>query len=138
MVQACAAAGVPLFVAYYRRALPRFTAVKALLAEGAIGEVQAASLVLVQPPGPQQAADGQGGGARLPWRLDPAISGGGLFLDLGSHMVDLIDHLLGPIVEVQGGASNRGGLYQAEDMVAGSFAFASGVRATALWSFAAR
>jgi 1,5-anhydro-D-fructose reductase (1,5-anhydro-D-mannitol-forming) len=136
MVQACARARVPLFVAYYRRALPRFVAIKALLDQGAIGEVQAANLTLVQAPVAQHRS-ARGPAADLPWRLDPAIAGGGLFLDLGSHMVDLIDHLLGPIVGVQGGASNRGGLYEVEDTVAGSFSFASGVRATALWSFAA-
>jgi len=37
MNQAFAAAGVPLFVAYYRRALPRFLRVQALIAEGRIG-----------------------------------------------------------------------------------------------------
>jgi 1,5-anhydro-D-fructose reductase (1,5-anhydro-D-mannitol-forming) len=136
MVAACASAGVPLFVAYYRRALPRFAAVKALLAEAAIGEVQAANLTLVQRPAPQHLG-ARAAAADLPWRLDPAIAGGGLLLDLGSHMVDLIDHLLGPIVRVSGGASNRGRLYDVEDTVAGSFTFASGVRATALWSFAA-
>lgn len=37
MVAACRAAGVPLFVAYYRRAMPRFVKVKALLEGGAVG-----------------------------------------------------------------------------------------------------
>lgn len=137
MVAACARAGVPLFVAYYRRALPRFAAVKTLLAEGAIGQVLAANLTLVMPPAPAHRSLRGDKSAPLPWRLDPAIAGGGLFLDLGSHMVDLIDHLLGPIVEARGGASNRGGLYDVEDTVAGSFTFASGIRASALWSFVA-
>ena len=129
MVAACARAGVPLFVAYYRRALPRFTAVKALLDEGAIGTVQAAALTLVQPHSAPPAP------AALPWRLDPDVAGAGLLLDLGSHMLDLADFLLGPMVDVAGGASNRGGLYAAEDTVSGAFKFASGVRATGLWSF---
>ena len=37
MIEACAARGVPLWVAYYRRALPRFVLVRDLLAAGAIG-----------------------------------------------------------------------------------------------------
>ena len=41
MIAACRDAGVPLFVAYYRRALPRFLAVKRWIDEGAIGTVRA-------------------------------------------------------------------------------------------------
>ena len=36
MVEACRAAGVPLWVGYYRRALPRFLKVRSLIEEGAI------------------------------------------------------------------------------------------------------
>jgi len=45
MTDACDAAGVSLWVAYYRRALPRFEHVRHLLAEGAIGEVRAVTAV---------------------------------------------------------------------------------------------
>ena len=31
------------------------------------------------------------------WRVDPEISGGGHFVDLGSHTLDLLDWLLGPV-----------------------------------------
>ena len=39
MVEAFRSAAVPLWVAYYRRALPRYAAVRDLLADGAIGRV---------------------------------------------------------------------------------------------------
>jgi 1,5-anhydro-D-fructose reductase (1,5-anhydro-D-mannitol-forming) len=69
------------------------------------------------------------------WRLDPAVAGAGLFVDLGSHMLDLLAHYFGPITEVRGQAGNRGGLYPVEDTVAGAFTFASGVEGVGLWSF---
>jgi predicted dehydrogenase len=129
MIEACAAAGVPLFTAYYRRALPRFLRIKALLDAGAIGTVSAVALQLCRgfapPAGP------------LPWRLDPAIAGGGLFVDLASHQLDLLDYLLGPIAATEGVAANQGGLYAAEDVVAATFGWESGVRGTGLWSFSA-
>ena len=43
------------------------------------------------------------------WRLDPEISGGGHFVDLGSHILDLLDWLLGPVTYAAGIATNRGG-----------------------------
>jgi predicted dehydrogenase len=106
MVAACQAAGVPLFVAYYRRALPRFLKIKELVDSGAVGEVRFVSVTLYQP-----AVEGLAS-PQLPWRVVPEVSGGGLFVDLASHMLDFLDYVFGPIVSVQGYASNQGGRYQ--------------------------
>ena len=112
MIAACRAAAVPLFVAYYRRALPRFQRVKALLAEGAIGTPCAVNMVLCRAAACRAPAARR----RPPGAWIPAIAGAGLFLDLGSHMLDLLDHLLGPIIAAaRGAAANRAGLYAAED-----------------------
>jgi predicted dehydrogenase len=129
MIAACEDAGVPLFVAYYRRALRRFLKVKELIEEDAIGTVRAVSLTLHQPP----PADLDP--AALSWRFVPEIAGGGLLFDLGSHMLDLLDFLLGPVQAVHGIAANQAGLYPAEDMVSGAFEFESGVQAAANWCF---
>jgi predicted dehydrogenase len=129
MIAACARAGVPLYVAYYRRTLPRFARVKALLDEGAIGTVQAVNTTLAWAPDPVHLDRGRS------WRLDPVVAGGGLFLDLGSHMLDLLAYYLGPITEVRGQASNRGGLYPVEDTVVGAFTFAGGALGVGMWSF---
>lgn len=50
------------------------------------------------------------------WRFDPAIAGAGLFLDLGSHCVDLLDFLVGRIETVSGFAINTGHAYAVEDV----------------------
>ena len=92
MIAACQQAQVPLFVAYYRRTLPAFCKVKALVDEGAIGPVRYVSIELCQPAG-ENPDD-------LPWRVVPEISGGGYFFDLASHQLDYLDHLLGPISAV--------------------------------------
>src|SRR4051812_30482656 len=49
MTNAFAAAGVPLFVAYYRRALPRFLKAKALLDEHALGGVTGVGVQFAAP-----------------------------------------------------------------------------------------
>lgn len=132
MNQAASAAGLPLFVAYYRRALPYFLQVKALLDAAAIGTVLAVNVRLVQSPRPADRNPNS-----LPWRVNPAVAGGGYFFDLACHSLDLLDFLLGAIVDAQGYAENRGELYPAEDTVAASFKFASGALGTGFWTFAA-
>ena len=132
MIDGCARAGVPLYVAYYRRALPRFLKVKELIDGGALGAVRLVNIALWQPARPEH-----GDRARPPWRLVPAIAGGGLFVDLASHTLDLLDFLLGPIGRVTGATGNQGGLYDAEDVVSASFTFRSGVLGAGTWSFTA-
>lgn len=127
MIAACALAGVPLFVAYYRRAMPRFRTVKDLLEAGALGTPRTVTIRTQQ-----KSVDVT---TEVPWRLRPEISGGGLFVDLGSHTLDLLDWLLGPVTRVTGMAANQGGRYPAEDLVSGVFTFASGVQGVGLWSF---
>jgi predicted dehydrogenase len=126
MVQACEHAGVRLFVAYYRRAMPRFVTVKGLLDDGRIGEPRTVA-VRSERPG--------AGGADPGWRVDPAVSGGGYFVDLGSHTLDLLDWLLGPVVHVSGTATNRGGRYPAEDVVTAVLGFGSGVEGVGCWNY---
>src|ERR1044072_2126533 len=128
MIAACQTAGVPLFVAYYRRALPRFLKFKELVDSGAIGEARFVSVALYQPAGNLNAAT-------LPWRVVPEISGGGLFVDLASHTLDFLDYVFGPIASVQGCAANQARLYEAEDIVTGLFPFESGVAGGGAWCF---
>jgi 1,5-anhydro-D-fructose reductase (1,5-anhydro-D-mannitol-forming) len=130
MLAAAHANQVPLWVGYYRRALPRLLKVKALIDDGAVGTVRTVTVThrtaLLDP-----------GAGALPWRIDPAVSGGGFFFDLGCHTLDILDFLLGPIADARGFTANLGGAYAAEDTVVAALAFASGVLGTGTWSFAA-
>lgn len=130
MVEVCATAGVKLFVAYYRRSLPRFVKVKELIASGEIGQVRLVSVRLYQPPMKEDL-----NAEELPWRVRPSIAGAGRFLDLASHTLDLLDFYFGPVVRASGHAANQAKLYPAEDIVAGSFEFESGVVGNGIWCF---
>jgi predicted dehydrogenase len=123
---------VPVFVAYYRRMLPRFRRVAALLAEGAIGTPRLVN-VLLHHPFEARYQDP----ANLPWTVRPELSGGGIFVDIGCHTLDILDFLLGPIVTVRGMVSHQMDAYPAEDTVALAFSFGSGVLGTGLWNFCA-
>jgi predicted dehydrogenase len=130
IIDAGRAADVPVFVAYYRRALPRFRRVRELLESGAIGALRSVHVSLHQPLHPRYTDP-----AGTHWHVQPAISGGGLFMDLGCHTLNLLDWLFGPIVTSKGLATNQLGAYAAEDSVAMSYAFVSGLVGTGLWQF---
>ena len=127
MVQAFERAGVPLWVAYYRRALPRFLLVRQLIRDEAIGRVTSVHVHLTRPLAT--------GSVLADWRLVPEISGGGLFFDLASHAFDLLDFLAGPISHVAGFSTNTGGAYAAEDVTTAAFQFDHGIVGTGVWNF---
>ena len=126
MLEACALAGVPLWVAYYRRALPRFVLVRDLLRANAIGTVTSVHVTVTKRLATTE---------RSNWRFDPAVAGAGLFFDLGSHCVDLLDFFVGPITAVTGFPINTAAAYNAEDVTAAVFSFGSRVVGTGIWNF---
>ncbi|WP_109127299.1 Gfo/Idh/MocA family oxidoreductase [Dyella sp. C11] len=124
-------ANVPVFVAYYRRSLPRFQKVRELIfGQLAIGKPRIVNTVLYEPHHPRYHD-----ASNLPWHVVPEISGGGVFMDIGCHTLDILDWLFGPITEVKGQASNQLGAYGVEDGVAMSFSFGNGMLGTGLWNF---
>jgi 1,5-anhydro-D-fructose reductase (1,5-anhydro-D-mannitol-forming) len=127
MVEAFAARGVPLWVAYYRRALPRFLEVRRRLTSGAIGQLTSVHVQVMD-----RLADGS---TRSNWRFDPAVAGAGLFYDLASHCFDLLDFLAGPIADARGFPNNTAAVYSAEDVIATAFSFAHGAVGTGLFNF---
>jgi len=128
MIDACQAAGVPVFVAYYRRALERFLKARELVQSGAIGEPRFVEVMLTLP---LQISSRE----QLPWRVRPEIAGGGIFVDLASHILDYLDYVLGPVKLAHGFARNQAGAYPAEDIVSAAFEFESGVQAVGTWCF---
>ncbi|MBN1264686.1 MAG: Gfo/Idh/MocA family oxidoreductase [Anaerolineales bacterium] len=86
--------GIKTHMALVFRYVPAVRQMKALIEAGAIGEVYNFNARFfhgsyVDPNRP------------MTWRLRWAESGGGVFADLGSHMIDLIRYLLGEVVAVK-------------------------------------
>jgi 1,5-anhydro-D-fructose reductase (1,5-anhydro-D-mannitol-forming) len=131
MIEACRQAGVPLWVAYYRRAQPKFLAVRDLLAANEIGDVRFARILLQRVPVAAEADP-----VTRTWRFAPEVSGGGHLLDMGSHMLDLLDFFLGPVQTAQGIAVRQARMYPAEDSVVANLAFERGVLGVGVWNSA--
>ncbi|GMH96270.1 hypothetical protein TrST_g8463 [Triparma strigata] len=109
---------VRLWVAYYRRRLPKFQVVESNLRR--LGVITSVSVKLLQKRHLMPAEE------KAHWHFDKATSGGGLIMDLGSHIFDLLDHLLGTIsncsgVSVRACDTSPGGKDGIEDVVVGSW-----------------
>ena len=130
MVEAFAKAGLPLFVAYYRRGLPHFTEVKSMIDDGRYGSLLGVRYHFSSGHQVDGTPDG--------WRYQPEISGGGLFWDLGSHALDLFDWWLGPLGSIQGHALKRSEASPVEELVAMTAVSGTGVSFSGDWSFISR
>jgi predicted dehydrogenase len=125
-----ASLGVAVSVAHYRRELPLFKKIKRLLEEQHIGEIRFVNLELFQP------VNAKGFEPRAGyWRLDPSLSGGGLFHDLSPHQLDLMLYFFGKPIFVSGTSLNQAHLYPADDMVAGTIRFENGAVMNGAWCF---
>jgi predicted dehydrogenase len=69
------------------------------------------------------------------WRVDPKISGGGLFHDLAPHQLDLMLYYFGKVKKVWGHSGNQAGLYSADDIVSAELLFENNILFKGLWCF---
>jgi predicted dehydrogenase len=133
MQQAASEIGKKLTVAHYRRQQPVFKKIKSIIDENGIGDIKyvnlqflAAALTAIDLQDP-----------KTKWRVDPTISGGGLFHDLAPHQLDLMLYFFGPIEQASGLSTNHAGLYPADDYVSGVIKFRNNVMFNGVWSFSA-
>lgn len=130
MAEAARETGVKLCVAHYRREQPLFRKVKALLEEGVLGKIRLVQLHMWQPHQSKLITQTEDN-----WRVNPAVSGGGLFHDLAPHQLDLVLHFFGKPLLASGIALNAGGYYEADDTVSGHMLLPGNVVFQGSWSF---
>lgn len=120
---------IPLFIAYYRRSLPRFLKIKQWLDNGLIGDVRHIHWQKTKPPNEVDLNQ------KYNWRTDKNIARGGYFDDLASHGLDLFTFLLGEIADANGLATNQLGLYVAFDSVTANWVHEGGATGSGIWNF---
>ena len=120
MVAAAARAGRTLGIAFYRRTYPKLLRAQELLRKGVIGQPLLAYITCHDGwPGDEDYA---------PWRLDPALAGGGPLYDVGSHRVDVLNFLFGEPRRVSAHRANAVHAAQVEDCATVLIEYASQVR----------
>lgn len=116
-----------LVVAHYRRAMPYFEQVAHLIKTGAIGQPRMASLATAK----RHVAQTEVKGEQYNWRLDPTVSGGGLFHDLAPHQIDFMIQLFGVPIAYKGLSDNN----IPAQKVAGQILFEQNLLFNGTWCF---
>lgn len=119
---------VPLFCGYFMPFQPALQAVNRALAENKAGKP-----THVRFRNAHHAAYGKWfDSPDLRWFTDPALSGGGALMDMGTHAVHVLRSLFGPVTRVWAHTANLSGIYPSvDDFGIIQMQFASGIHGTA-------
>ncbi len=122
--------GLPVYVAYYRRGLEYFKKVKNIVDDGSLGKILHINLQMYYP-----AREEDYNRNNLPWRVIPEDAGGGYFHDLGCHALDILFHIFGNPLKVNGNIANVAGMYEPEDSLSASLLLPEDLLISASWNF---
>jgi predicted dehydrogenase len=123
--------GVKLSVAHYRREQLFFKTIKSIIQDGRIGKPLWATLKYYRRPFTATELNIP----RNAWRVNPSVSGGGLFFDLAPHQIDLMLFLFGDPERYYGKSFISQEIYPAADITTGCIKFKSGVIFQGNWNF---
>lgn len=120
MVAAAARAGVRLGTAFMMRFQSQHQEALRIIRAGGLGQpvYARAQLSCWYPP-----IEGA-------WRQVPSRSGGGSLIDMGGHLIDLLEMFFGPVKQVACFVGNTVHAYQPEDSAVAMLAFESGAMGT--------
>ncbi|MCB1123924.1 MAG: Gfo/Idh/MocA family oxidoreductase, partial [Verrucomicrobiae bacterium] len=131
ILEAVNASSQKVCVAHYRRKLPLFMRIQAILQSGELGKPRHVTLRLIQPDKDPMIAPSE-----EYWRVQPEISGGGIFHDLAPHQLDLILMYFGEPEVIQGFSLKRNPDGGCDDCVSGQMRFRNDVLFQGHWDFA--
>lgn len=123
MIAACRRAGVRLGVVFQRRAEPLFQRIHEAVEAGDLGSLTLGAVTLPYFRGQLYYDSGA-------WRGTWALDGGGVLMNQGIHLVDLLLWYMGDPVEVQAFAGTLHREIEVEDVAAAILRFAGGSVAT--------
>lgn len=122
MIDASAANGVKLGIAYYRHLFPPVNRIKEIIESGEIGQIvhiQANNFENFNlPPG-----------APRYWFLQKELAGGGPMMDMGCHRIEIFTNLLGPVQKTDSFLDNVVYKREVEDTATVHFEFENGATA---------
>ncbi len=124
MIEECKKAGVLLSVSYYRRFYPNVQRAKRLIDSGVIGKITLAGIHATHFLGEHHTPDA----APRRWLIEKDMAGAGVFQRAGSHRIDVLVYLLGPVSEVYAFTEQMGDGYDVDDASVATVRFESGAQ----------
>lgn len=115
-------------IAHYRRNLAAFKTVKDIIDSGKLGQINFARISILQPADSDIIAETDEN-----WRMDPTLSGGGLFHDIAPHQIDLMLQYFGTPNFYSGTSAKQKS--SVDDLVTGTIRFENEVIFQGIWSF---
>ena len=119
MIEASRTAGVMLAVSYYRRFYPNVQRARETIGSGAIGRLTLAGV---------HAVSGTVLDEPRRWLIEMDMAGGGALQRSGSHRIDVLTYLLGPVRDVHALSERMLDGYDVEDASVAVLRFASGAQ----------
>jgi len=101
IIKACRKNDVKLLLGYHFRFSPQFVQLKRDLVEGVIGEAQLAHATMVGPGPFFHRSEGYAPRPVPSWWVDKELTGGGTLMDLGCHMLNLIQWYFGRVEDIK-------------------------------------
>jgi predicted dehydrogenase len=131
MIEACAASGVRLGVAYYRHFYPAVERIKAVIASGETGRPVVAQANAFERFDPEASHPRR-------WLIEKRLSGGGPMMDFGCHRVEVLLNLFGRVERVRSLVGNAVFEREVEDTASALLQFEGGTQALLCVTHAAR
>ena len=139
MVAAATEAGVTLSVCFPHRYEPKALVAQRLIRDGALGELEGATIKLFLDKSLGYWIGGYSGRSQSDWRRSRELSGGGVLIMNVSHYVDLLRHLSGLEVEEVAGFMRAGAdVGEVEEIASITLRFSNGAVGSVLSGSAVR
>jgi predicted dehydrogenase len=124
---------IKVSIAHYRRQQPVFKRIREIIHSGLLGSIRLVDMKYMALPLSKDELANE----RIAWRLDPEVSGGGLFYDLAPHQLDIMSYFFGAVERIGGIGVNQAKQYAVDDLVTGYIQYKNGTVFTGSWCFAA-
>lgn len=121
-----------LVTAFYRRYQKKFLFIKKILKK--IGKIYFFKINHFHKPDSHPTAPIKKNIKIIPWRFVKKISGGGNFLDMGTHYLDIINYLMGEIENIQSYKENFLDIYDVEETISINLKLKNNIIGNGIWS----
>jgi 1,5-anhydro-D-fructose reductase (1,5-anhydro-D-mannitol-forming) len=122
------------FIPFYRRFHDRFIYIKKIIDNKKLGKPIFFRYLLSHNINNHPTAPIFKTKQNIPWRFNKSIAGGGNYIDMGPHFLDLVTIFLGDIIKIDTNSSNLKKIYNVEETLTANIKLKNNICGQAIWS----